>query len=278
MDMLIEPAGSFGRFQKMNLFIIGLITSLSAMYYSLVILNYLEPNIRCGVKRGYDKNLTLFYHNKLKQETSVCNLWYNYTIYFIDSSNGGNNNNNEKRFYTCYFSDTFNYGLNIVTEWNLVCDHKYLATICQSLFLVGTLSAFVSEKIGSRFGRKKASLAFIGSLIIFQIICFVSISDFKMLTLKIEYRYICYCVIQFVNGILVYCMSNSTYLILIDLTTLNYQLAIAKINIYFFLFGELACLGLVYSVRNWRIVNIILTSLTILFFILFISLVPDSPR
>lgn len=275
MDSLIEPAGAFGRFQKLNLFIIGCITSLSAMYYSLIILNYLEPNIRCKVMPGLGRNTSLFYLSILRKESDICNLWNNYTINFLENSNS-----NEKPFYTCYFNDSYNYGLNVVSEWNLVCKHRYLASICQSLFLIGTLSAFTSEKVGSRFGRKKASVAFITLLIMSQIACQILISDFKYLTmnLKTEYRYIVYCVVQFLNGVLVYCMGNSTYLILIDLTTASFQQAISKINIYFFLVGELACLGLVYSVRNWRVLNAILTSLTILFFILFITIVPDSPR
>ena len=200
----------------------------------------------------------------------MCNLWTNYTIDLKET--------NEKRFYACYFNDTYNYGLNVVTEWNLVCKHKYLASICQSLFLVGTLSAFVSEKMGSRFGRKKASLFFISGLIVSQIGFQTLMSDLKPYTLKTIHRLMIYSVSQFVNGILVYCIGNSTYLILIDLTTANYQQAISKINVYFFLFGELASLGLVYLVSNWRIVNIVLTGLTVLFFLLFLIFVPDSPR
>ena len=271
MDILIEPAGSFGRFQKLNLFIVGCITSLSAMYYSLVILNYLEPEIKCKVIPGLSRNLTQFYANKLKKETDMCQFWTNYTVGFKES-------NEKQSFYLCYFNDTFNYGLNVVTEWNLVCKHRYLANVCQSLFLVGTLSAFVSEKVGSRFGRKKASISFILGLIGSQIAFQALMTDFKLITLKIAYRFILYSFVQFINGILVYCMGNSTYLILIDLTTANYQQAISKINVYFFLLGEVASLCLVYSVSNWRLVNILLTVLTVLYFILFSFLVPDSPR
>lgn len=270
MDALIEPAGSFGRFQKLNLFIIGCITSLAAVYYSLVILNYLEPNIKCRLSSYHIPNRTE-YINQLNKE-SICNLWHNYTIHFFDTSP------REKRLYWCYLSDTYGYGSNVVTEWNLVCKHKYLASISQSFFLFGTLCAFLSEKVGSRFGRKKASFSFISLLILFQIITLVLLSDIKFANFKAEYRYLIYSVSQFFIGILVYCMSNSTYLILIDLTTASYQQAISKINVYFFLAGEMASIGLVYLVQNWRVVNIILTCVTVLILLLFLILVPDSPR
>lgn len=75
MDMLIEPTGSFGRFQKINLGIVGCITMLSAMYYNLIIINYFEPDIKCNVKNGYANSS--FMDNK--RQFSTCDMWDDYS-------------------------------------------------------------------------------------------------------------------------------------------------------------------------------------------------------
>lgn len=52
-------------------------------------------------------------------------------------------------------------GNTIISEWNLVCDRAYLASVVESCFLAGAgLGSVTSGWISDRFGRKHTLMAF----------------------------------------------------------------------------------------------------------------------
>ncbi len=71
MDALIEPVGPFGGFQKVNLFIVGCVTMLTAMYYNMIIINYLEPDITCYLRNNISSVL-------IANTSSTCDMWHSY--------------------------------------------------------------------------------------------------------------------------------------------------------------------------------------------------------
>ncbi len=72
MDSFIEPIGPFGTFQKINLLIVGCVTMVSAMYYNLVIINYIEPVIDCRMKSD-NSSIVL-----VNDQMSNCEMWDEY--------------------------------------------------------------------------------------------------------------------------------------------------------------------------------------------------------
>jgi hypothetical protein len=76
MDQLVEPVGSFGTYQKINLAIVGCVTMLSAMYYNLIIINYIEPNIECQSKRNQFNFTVPEYENY-----TTCDMWNSHNEY-----------------------------------------------------------------------------------------------------------------------------------------------------------------------------------------------------
>lgn len=101
-------------------------------------------------------------------------------------------NFNYKYFYNFYLVDNETYGLNVISEWNLTCTDQFLASIVQSLYLVGSLCAFVTELVVNKYGRRKASVIFILSLITITFISQSMISDMKMLSVNVRIRQIPY--------------------------------------------------------------------------------------
>ncbi len=72
-----------------------------------------------------------------------------------------------------------------MSEWNLTCTNQFLASVTQSLYLVGSLCAFVTELVVNKYGRRKASVIFYLSLITVALLSQSLISDMKMLSIKV---------------------------------------------------------------------------------------------
>ena len=260
MDSIIEPIGPFGLYQKISLLIVGCITCLSAMYYSLILLSYFEPPIRC--------TYTLYDGNNITQQNLIatCDTWNNFT-----------QTKDKSETVVCEVDTNF-YGTTVISEWNLICKRQWLASLGQSVFLIGSLCAFFSEIICNRFGRRKGSQIFIGSLILTSTITNLLSNDLDLISFKFLDSYVIYCITQFFNGILVYCMANSTYLLLIDITINNCQQFVSNVNLIFFLVGELSCLGIFYVSKSWRVTNWVLVMLNLCCFIAFTVFMGESPR
>ncbi|KAJ8716712.1 hypothetical protein PYW07_003339 [Mythimna separata] len=115
-DMILEITGSFGKYQLWLCFIVFL-SKFFIAFNQLAIVFYAPPvKYSCG-----DSNV----------EANVCpcnSPKYNYAI----------------------FSRT------IVTEWNLICDRKWLASFMQLIFQSGTLVGSLGfGALSDRFGRRK---------------------------------------------------------------------------------------------------------------------------
>lgn len=67
-----------------------------------------------------------------------------------------------------------------------MCRTHYVATITQSLYLIGTLCAFLTEVIVDKYGRRKTSVIFILTLISTAVVSQSLMSDVKMLSVKVS--------------------------------------------------------------------------------------------
>lgn len=265
MDTIVEPTGSFGRFQKINLGIVGCITMLSAMYYNLIIINYFEPDIKCHVKNTH-VNSSIFDNDR---QFTKCEMWNDYTQSLSSDTQSP---------FICKL-DNSTYGSNIIIEWDLVCKNNYIATITQSLYLVGSLCAFLTEFIVNKYGRRKTSVIFILSLISVAVLTQALMSDIKMLSVKDHLmKFAVYILGQLILGVLVYCLSGSSYLHLIELTTSTYHRFFSNVNVFFYMLGELFCLGVYFITLNWRMTNWFLILFAIITFAIFNFFVLESPR
>ncbi len=93
-----------------------------------------------------------------------------------------------------------------------------------------------------------------------------------------QIKFLVYTVAQLIIGVLVYCLSASTYMHLIDLTTSSYHRIFANINISFFLLGEVVCLGVYFITKNWRLTSWACILCTILCFVMYNFFALESPR
>ena len=134
MESLIERVGSFGRFQKMILFVIGPVASLSGLVAFSSVFNNAAPKLLCKPRNS---NHTL--------SSNTCEILLNLTR---------SENDLIEAAYECYY-DTYYYGTTIVTEWNLICDKIHLASLTQTIYMLGAASSIIVGYFSDRYGRKK---------------------------------------------------------------------------------------------------------------------------
>jgi MFS family permease len=161
-----------------------------------------------------------------------------------------------------------------------------LRELSQTIYLIGSLSAFFSGLAGDKFGRKRATLVFVGAYAFINIVGQLLMTDYSIFfssaangaALSADVRYVIYCLVQFFGGILAFSMFSSSYVLLIELTTDDYHTRFSNINIYFYVLGELMILVAYFFSRNWHITSWFIHIFSLLLFILLARVLPESPR
>ena len=266
MESLFEAVGAFKYFQKTRLVILGLVTTIPAIYFYVTIFNTSEPNLFCiSVNSKLGLNET---HNRDYVNKTQCEMWNDFTSSKIL---------NVSSPYECEF-DQQDYGRTIVNDLELVCDKYHLSGLTQTIFLVGSISAFVSGIISDKYGRKKASILFVVVQITSSIVGNILMTDYGIFSLSLPTKFIIYCIQQFVSGLVAFCLYNSVYVLIIESTTDEYHTLVSNINIYFYVFGEFLVLLAYYLTKHWISTAWIISFYSIFILVLFCVFVPESPR
>ena len=264
MDALLESAGAFKRFQKTRLLVLGLTISLSAMCFYVTIFNTSEPKLFCFEANRL--NLEVSFSNQTSERT--CDMWNNFT---------SSKRLNQKTSYECEFEKK-DYGRTIITDLELVCDKQHLSSLTQTIFLIGSISAFVGGILSDKLGRKKAIIFFICLQICSSVVANVLLTDYGFFNMSISTKFIIYCIQQFISGIVVFCLYNSVYVLIIELTTDDYHTLVSNVSIYFYVIGEIWILLAYYFTKHWIYTNWVIVLYALFVLILFSFFVPESPR
>ena len=158
MEKLLNRIGGFGTYQQFILLITGLISSLTASTIYSSIFTSAKHRLGCV------SNL----NNVSKSEYESCQIW----------TEMQEANTTLDQTYNCEFSHEY-YGNTIINEWGLQCNKIYLASLLQSIFMVGCMFTFVGGWFSDRYGRRKA---LIGSAILLNItivVCEILVQKFN---------------------------------------------------------------------------------------------------
>lgn len=142
--------GDFGRYQCFQ-FILHLLSAVTAGLHMLSLVTVAAiPEHRCFID-GIDTNISIAAWNSseilkaipLKPDGNVqsCSMYsVNKTVVACQS----------------YVYDQTYYGSTRATEWDFVCDKRWMIAIAQTLYMLGTLTgAFVLGGLADKLGRKK---------------------------------------------------------------------------------------------------------------------------
>lgn len=129
MDAIFESMGGLGRSQKIYLFIIGMVNSITGLNFYSSVFFTAEPSFFCKKTYSY-KNVS-----SEIESLNKCDMWNNFTL----SKETGNTSP-----YECEFSDE-HYNLTIVNDWGLVCDKQYLLSLSQTFFSLEVYAHFLMD-------------------------------------------------------------------------------------------------------------------------------------
>lgn len=265
MDSLIEEAGANGRFQKISLIFMSAIQMIASMTFFVTIFNVAEPTLTC--RPLHHLNSTTNDKSPSTNETT-CAMWTNHS----SSQDLG-----QPSPYICEF-DKIYYDKTIINEWGLLCDKQNLAAVTQTIFLIGNIAAFLSGIVSDKFGRKRATVIFLGLFSFFSIIFGIIMDNHEPFWLSVWNRYVIYCIFQLLSGILSCCLQISIYVHLIELTTDDYHIMVSNVTSYFYIGGQIFVLVVFYFTRSWTVTNWYVTIFSVVSLVPFCLLIPESPR
>lgn len=246
---IIESVGECGRYQIGLLAIVGFLATMTSTTIFSTIFVVAEPELVCS---PWPDN----------KQTKLCDLWAEFK-----AQNGTSN-------VSCSFDTTY-YTHTIVSEWELVCDRKYLADMTQTVHMLGSIFGFFGGVFGDTFGRRSSSLFFLLCLTISLLV--PQLLVLPQFPFSFTFKYISYSVGQFLIGFSVNCYFTSTYILLVESTTERYRTKFANIVSYMYVLGQLFCLIVYYLTQSWHILNWSMAVFSLVMLVVAFFFLPESP-
>ncbi|KAL7738466.1 hypothetical protein ACLKA6_006774 [Drosophila palustris] len=166
----------------------------------------------------------------------------------------------EKEFDTSIFKST------IITEWDLTCDHKFLASLSQSIVMMGIMfGSMFFGMISDRFGRRPA---FLGC-------CYMQLISGLIVSLSPYYWF--YVVFRFLTAFATGGTMCTSFVLIMEIIGPKRRELVAILYQIPFNLGHASLPLFSYFIRTWRWFHFSITIFSAVF-IIYICLVPESPR
>ncbi|KAM4017103.1 solute carrier family 22 member 6-A-like [Anomaloglossus baeobatrachus] len=267
---VLEIVGGLGRFQVINTAMLFIPMIFMASHSFLQNFSAAIPAHRCRIP-GVDNSTVIYNQSDLaafipldeNQNAKRC-------LRFTNSEHLYWKNGTFQRETECckdgWVYDRSAFSSTIVTEWDLVCNHRKMRQVAQSIYMAGVLAgAFMLGSLSDRFGRKAIlissclTMAVAGTLAAF-LPSFVTYCVFR-----------CFCGMAF-SGIVLNTISLS-----LEWTAPKGRTVVGTLFAYGFTCGQLVLAGIAYVVRDWRWLQF---SVSAPYYIFFLTswCVPESAR
>ena len=276
VDKVLDQINPFGKYQKLVLVLIGLMSSLGAMAIYSTIFYSAAPEFICN-RFSHPNELDLFYHNKSMataganhSHSETCRIYANYSLNsFMASSNMSSDH------HRCHFDSTY-YERSIVTDLMLVCDKSVLVGLTQTFYMLGGFFGLLNGYFSDKFGRKRCCI-YLGAILSTTLIV-SELVQLKHLNVNPFARYVIYSISQFISGAMLNSLYSVSFILLIELTTKPYYTLVANINLYIYVLGEFVVLIIAYFSRDWQILMAVNAAYSVMILCVIIFLLPESPR
>ncbi|KAK3098437.1 hypothetical protein FSP39_019452 [Pinctada imbricata] len=285
-DDVLKNVGEFGRYQKIRIFLICLVSMLCAFHAMNMVFVGASPKKSCHVPDyNLTENLTwkqfeeLVTHDKVDEDHLLkkCHMYDGAaTIQYMQQNNLSFTDmkrhieRGAKRIPVrkCTFWDFSEevYGPTIVTEFLLVCDNAWLRSTSKTLYFAGRLvGAVVFGQLSDIVGRRP--MFFIGLLLLLVAGCTAAFSP-NMYVFVPAY---------ILQG------ASQTGLFLVAFTMCSeyvgerHRVIATSLMQVFYSFGYMTLSAIAYLIYNWRFIEVAIT-VPVVFFAFYLCLLPESPR
>ncbi|XP_074659000.1 organic cation transporter protein-like [Tubulanus polymorphus] len=156
------------------------------------------------------------------------------------------------------------YGITIVSEWDLVCDHDYLSELSQSFFIMGGIASmlFVSP-LADIYGRKRLFLIINASLVLSGI------------GVAYAVNYVMFAVFRVLTGMAGEACLRISVVAVVELFPKNLRTFAGQIMFVWWSIGMMILDLMAYFIRNWRHLQLAVALMPVIT-IVDIWLIPES--
>ncbi|XP_047374188.1 solute carrier family 22 member 6 [Sciurus carolinensis] len=152
--------------------------------------------------------------------------------------------------------DNSTFPSTIVSEWNLVCSHRALRQLAQSLFMVGVLlGAMVFGYLADRLGRRKVLiLNYLQTAV--SGTCAAYAPNFPV-----------YCAFRLLSGMSLASISLNCMTLNVEWMPIHTRACVGTVIGYVYSLGQFLLAGLAYAVPHWRHLQLLVSAPFFVFFI-----------
>uniref|UniRef100_A0A8D2E0X1 Solute carrier family 22 member 6 n=1 Tax=Sciurus vulgaris TaxID=55149 RepID=A0A8D2E0X1_SCIVU len=152
--------------------------------------------------------------------------------------------------------DNSTFPSTIVSEWNLVCSHRALRQLAQSLFMVGVLlGAMVFGYLADRLGRRKVLiLNYLQTAV--SGTCAAYAPNFPV-----------YCAFRLLSGMSLASISLNCMTLNVEWMPIHTRAYVGTVIGYVYSLGQFLLAGLAYAVPHWRHLQLLVSAPFFVFFI-----------
>ena len=249
MEIILEKAGSFGKFQKCTLIVIGSVSMIGAMTVFSTVFLLAEPKIVC-----FDRTT----NQTIKNSSNQCNLW--------EIQNQSN--------FKCRIEPGI-YGATIVSDWGLICNKSIFMSLIQTFYMLGTIFSFILGYLADKYGRKKTSIMAAASIMLIYLVN--NIINLELFNINLSARYTFFLISQIINGMMNLGIFSIVFILLFEITSFKYHTLVSNINLYIYVLAQLIICLVSYLFRDWLSINWFIGCFSLIVLFLTYFCLPESP-
>ncbi|KAB7493646.1 Solute carrier family 22 member 3 [Armadillidium nasatum] len=274
--LLLEHVGGGGKFQLRIFFI----ASISGAFFSFnsVSAAFLaaSPEFKCNAPT-YSSENSYLHIEESSQYGNGSDIWKpkchyfdmsdsnNFSIEDIKDMNNISFHDFEKECESWSYDDSI-YKSTVVTEWDLVCEKRWMMSFVQASYMIGILTgSLVLSELSDTFGRRKVSLlASVGFFL-------------SSLATTFSMNFVMFLVLRFISAFFISGMFIANFVLVMEFCSQEKR-SIMGIMYQIFSAISLCILPLIaYYLRNWRSLQLAI-SIPSAILLLYFKLLPESPR